>query len=210
MSSLRVPTRSYPTHIEEHMSKALAPSIVLPSALAAALVGVMALVSVAPGSAAPPPAGRTDAPEASAAASIAVDGAPAGQRAAVADGVITIEEYTAAAEATVACAATAGATISIVPAVGLAPPGLTFTAPTLEEAERTRSILAGCQARHFDAIDLLWAATHRATSEEQVAAAARWVDACARDALGAGTAPDQLLARGMCVRRHYETFGYWP
>lgn len=192
------------------MNKTLVPSILIPSAAAIAFVGVLALVSIAHGSAAPAGPDRTDPPEASEAAAIAIDSAPASQRAAVDDGVTTIEEYTAAVEATVACAAADGATISIVPAVGLAPPGLTFTAPTLEVAERMRSILAECQTQHLDAIDVLWAATHRATSQEQVAAAARWVDSCASDAMNTGTASDGIIARGMCVRKHYETFGYWP
>lgn len=192
------------------MNRSSTQLLLVPAAVAAALVGLLAVVSIVPGSAAPAAGAPATGPQLIDLVAVSLDSAPAGEQAAIADGIITIEEYTTAVEATVACAAAAGATASIIPAVGLAPPGLTFTAPSLEAAERTRSVLADCQAQHFDQVDLLWAAAHRATSEEQVAAAARWVDSCAAESLSAGAASDGTIARGMCVRKHYETFGYWP
>lgn len=151
--------------------------------------------------------------------------APAPQQPALVDATISLAEYSAAVDATVACALAAGVKITVLPADGAAPPSFAFQAPDLAEGERIRGVLDGCKTIHFNAIQELWNAQHR-PSPEEAAASIRWMANCVSTAGFAGgtshpTAKDLsawatssnvelAVATGECIDRHYRTFGYWP
>lgn len=131
------------------------------------------------------------------AASVAASTSPE-QAAAMADGVVTLEEYEAAIQRYFACVSAHGVTPDPDPARGLRPSTFRFIVPDAdgvpdkETVEYYRTRMDACRMSHVEHVNIAWALQQAVTPQATIDESLRLVEAC-------------LSAAG--IERTFVTFG---
>ena len=130
----------------------------------------------------------------------AADGAPTGQRSALADGQVTWDEHEAAIQATAACLSVAGFNAEVTPSQGAQPSTLGFSVASLSDGPAAEAALNDCKARHLDAIEALWLAQNT-PSQGQIQEAFNFVARCMNDQGIAVRSTDSATAQDYALWR---------
>jgi len=104
------------------------------------------------------------------------------QAAALADGVITQQEYDAAIQQTAECATKAGVDVEVTPAAGDRASSIGFTAKgTIGDAQAAKAKLDTCSAQYLDNVQTAWALQKAAATPAQVKQAHQRLTQCMTD-----------------------------
>lgn len=122
---------------------------------------------------------------------------------ALADGVVTLAEYSAAIDVLSECGVAAGYSAHVIPGKGLRPPRASFSAKSVGQWSAARVKLANelmstCSARFYHDVDAAWKAQRPAPTSAELGALYDWLEGCVK----AGGVP------GARAPTYWESGGY--
>jgi hypothetical protein len=140
--------------------------------------------------------GENGAATTPAADSVRIDaGIPVGQQAALADGVVTLQEYEAAVQRTLACATAAGVKVEPTPGAGLRPTSFGFASASREELAASHKRVDACREAHLNGIEM--ALAHQPVAADVIDQSRQLLAQCVSSRLAVGSFDANSVVRAV-------------